>query len=144
MYCVIKMRNSFTEDVVVVKGTQSLERKVINIHKSSPPVPTMSLQLRNWGNKKGLIRQHCLPSQASDRTRFWLPMKDKRGRALQPTFQPTIPQFCLGNTAGAKTPFCWLCWLLGFFWLVYLLMEETPSHWADAYHCAMISVFKMW
>lgn len=126
----------------MVKGTQRLERKVINSHKSSPPVPTMSLQLRNWGNKKGLIKQHCLPSQAPDRTRFWLTTRDKRERALQPTFQPPIPQFHLGNTTGAKTPFCWL-----WFWLVvlvYLSVGERPSHWANAYHCAMISAFKMW
>lgn len=32
------MRNSFPEDVVVVKGIKRLEKKVINIH-NSPPVP---------------------------------------------------------------------------------------------------------
>lgn len=140
MYCAIKMGNSFTEDVVAVKGTQRLERKLINIHKSSPPVPSGSVQLRNWGNKKGLIRQHCLPSQAPDRRRFWFTMRDKRGRALQPTFQPPIPQLCLGNTAGTKTPFCW-----SFFgWLVWFICEWKRPHWADAYHCARISVFEMW
>lgn len=88
----------------------------------------MSLQLRNWGNKKGLIRQHCLPSQASDRIRFWLSMKDKRGRALQPTFQPTIPQFCVGNTAGAKTPFLLVVLVVGVFFVGLLVNgRETFS-----------------
>lgn len=64
MYSVIKMRNSFPEDVVVVKGIKWLERKVINIH-NSPPVATIhSLQFRTWGNKEGLIRQHFPPLQA--------------------------------------------------------------------------------
>lgn len=101
----------------------------------------MSLQLRNWANQRGLIRQHFLPSQAPDRMRFWL---TKRGRPLQPTFQPPIPQFHLGNTARAKTPFGWLCWLLGVFWLVWficqwkrdLLTELMPT-------TVLISAFKM-
>jgi len=62
MHDATKMRNSFPEDVVVVKGIPSLDRRVINIHKCRLPVATThSLQFRNWGNKAGLIRKHCLP-----------------------------------------------------------------------------------
>lgn len=47
---------------MVVEGIRRLERRVINIGKSSPAVPTAhSLHFRNRGNKAAAVGKRCLP-----------------------------------------------------------------------------------